>query len=113
VADTSSNSQQILVAKIGRPRFSSRATDLSSNGPKRTLRDNPPALLYISTWCRFISKIFDAPIYLVGSSINPPELNDINLRCVMADDIYDLTFGGSRVRARTLGWIMTPEQSKG
>jgi hypothetical protein len=71
-----------------------------------TLRENLGTMLYIGTWCRFVSKTFDAPIYLVGSSIKRPDFNDIDLRCVMPDDVYNLTFGGSKMRSHALAIII-------
>jgi len=73
----------------------------------RPLTDNPAQMTYVRCFSECAAARLGAPIYLVGSCLESTTPNDIDLRCVMADDEFDRTFGGTPERKQFLELVLS------
>lgn len=52
--------------------------------------------------CRMLSAAFGLRTYLVGSALNRPDYRDVDLRCLLADEEYDVVIGTNTHRLKLL-----------
>jgi hypothetical protein len=64
------------------------------SAPKKVSYVDAPRLFMLSQACTILQQAFGAVAYHVGSSLHRPDFRDVDVRVILADDVYDGMFPG-------------------
>lgn len=65
-----------------------------------------PTALYLDEYARHLKSAFDSDVYLVGSSLQTKEWNDLDVRVIFSDEKFkDMGFGDPEKRFKNKKWI--------
>jgi hypothetical protein len=52
-----------------------------------------PQVFILNQACRIVAEAFDGDVFLVGSSLERRDYRDVDVRCILADEVFDRLFG--------------------